>query len=72
MDKWISVTERLPEPFVPVLVHMPLETPFETVREGFLTKDGVWHAASFDRESNEVTHWMPLPQPPKEVGPCVS
>lgn len=64
--KWIPVTERLPEPFVSVLVYMPLEAPFETVREGFLTKSGFWHAALFDSVSNEVTYWMPLPEPPKE------
>lgn len=39
--RWIPVTERLPEPFVLVLVQMPGEKPFKTVREGFISRDGV-------------------------------
>lgn len=66
--KWIPVTERLPEPFVSVLVQMPGERPFPTVREGFITKDGIWHSALYNREPDEVTHWMPMPQPPKMDG----
>ena len=54
VQEWISVEDRLPEPFVPVLVQMPGEEPFPTVREGF-------------REPGEVTHWKPMPHPPKEV-----
>lgn len=62
---WISVKERLPEPFVSVLVQMPGEQPFPTVREGFISKDVIWQSAMFRREPGEVTHWMPLPEPPK-------
>ena len=64
-QKWISVQERLPEPFVSVLVHMPGEKPFPTVREGFISNDGIWQSAMFRREPGEVTHWKPMPQPPK-------
>lgn len=63
---WVPVTERLPEAFVSVLVQMPGEKPFPTVREGFISNIGVWHSAYFDRGSDEVTHWMPMPEPPKE------
>lgn len=66
VQRWIPVTERLPEPFALVLVEMPGEKPFKTVREGFISRDGVWHSALYDREPGEVTHWMPLPEPPKE------
>lgn len=65
IQQWIPVTERLPEPFVSVLVQMPGEKPFPTVREGFISNNGVWHSAYFDRESDEVTHWRPMPEPPK-------
>ena len=65
VKQWISVKDRLPEPYVPVLVQMPGEKPFQTVREGFLTGTGIWHSALFDRRPDEVTHWMPLPEPPK-------
>lgn len=64
-SKWIPVSERLPEPFVPVLVQMPGEVPFPTVREGFISRDGIWYSALYHREPDEITHWMPLPEPPK-------
>ena len=63
--KWISVDDRLPQPFVSVLVHMPGEEPCPTVREGFISNDGIWQSAMFRREPGEVTHWKPMPQPPK-------
>ena len=65
VQEWISVDDRLPEPFVSVLVHMPGEEPFPTVHEGFISNDGIWQSAMFRREPGEVTHWQPMPQPPK-------
>ena len=65
MQEWISVKDRLPDPFVSVLVQMPGEEPFPTVREGFISNDGIWQSAMFRREQGEVTHWQPMPQPPK-------
>ena len=65
VPKWISVNDRLPEPFVSVLVHMPGEKPFPTVHEGFISNDGIWQSAMIRREPGEVTHWQPIPQPPK-------
>ena len=65
VQEWISVEDRLPEPFVSVLVQMPGEEPFPTVREGFISNDGIWQSAMFRREPGEVTHWQPMPQPLK-------
>ena len=65
VQEWVSVKDKLPEPFVSVLVQMPGEEPFPTVREGFISNDGIWQSAMFRREPGEVTHWMPIPQPPK-------
>ena len=65
VQEWISVEDRLPKPFAPVLVQMPGEEPFPTVREGFISNDGIWQSAMFRREPGEVTHWKPMPQPPK-------
>lgn len=65
VQEWISVNDMLPEPFVSVLVQMPGEEPFPTVREGFISNDGIWQSAMFRREPGEVTHWQPMPQPPK-------
>lgn len=63
---WISVKDRMPEPFVTVIVQMPLEAPLPTVSWGFITGDGNWHCNHFNRDEDEVTHWMPMPEPPKE------
>ncbi len=60
--KWIPVSERLPEPFVSVLVQMPGEEPCPTVREGYIAGDGLWYAGYYTREPEEVTHWMPMPE----------
>ena len=65
VQEWISVTDRLPKPFVSVLVYMPGEEPFSTVHEGFISNNGIWQSAMFRREPGEVTHWQPMPQPPK-------
>ena len=65
VQEWIPVKDRLPEPFVSVLVHMPGEEPFPTVHEGFISNDGIWQSAMFRREPGEVTHWKPMLQPPK-------
>ena len=67
MPKWISVQERLPEAFVSVLVQMPGETPHPTVREGFISNDGIWCAGHFRRDPDEITHWAKMPEPPEEV-----
>ena len=62
--KWISVTERLPEKGEEVLVFDTREnwTGFACLRP-----DETWTALGFDFpfDLGEVTHWMPLPQPPK-------
>jgi hypothetical protein len=67
-QKWISVKERLPQPFVSVQVHMPGERPHPTVREGYISSEGIWVAGHFRRESDEVTHWAEMPEPPEEEG----
>ena len=65
VQEWGSVNDRFPDPFVSVLVHMPGEEPFPTVHEGFISNDGIWQSAMFRREPGEVTHWKPMPKPPK-------
>lgn len=66
MNKWIRTKNRLPEVFVSVLVYMPMDNILPQVYEGYLRPDGKWYAASFERESDEITHWMPMPEPPEE------
>ena len=64
-DQWISVEERLPEKSGEVLTYRPN---FVTVMD-YSIKHKAFNAFD-DLESAsyaiEVTHWMPLPKPPKE------
>jgi len=68
INPWHPVTEP-PDPFVSVLVEMPGEEPFPTVREGYISDDGTWVAGWFRREPGEVTQWRPMPLPPKKEVP---
>lgn len=65
MGEWIKVSERLPEPYVGVLVYMPKEVPRPTVHEGFITRHGQWYAGGFDRYTDEVVAWREMPEPPE-------
>lgn len=69
--KWISVEERLPEVGKEVLIC--------DARDSFLgmfflverksDKVYFWHdGGGWRLPSDEVTHWMPLPEPPKDGG----
>lgn len=78
MSEWISVKDRLPElPDDPTILNNSvrvLATNGESVRER------VWCKPIFNKRNREprweepggrlsysrVTHWMPLPEPPKE------
>lgn len=55
--KWIPVTERLPDDMKRVLVYSKIQG----IRTDFLCHYGSgWYRTTL------VTHWMPLPEPPKE------
>lgn len=54
--RWIPVTERLPEKHERVLVHSKRVK----MKTDFINNDGKWYTTPL------VTHWMPLPEPPKE------
>ena len=57
VQEWIPVTERLPKPCENVIVF----------RDGKISIDynegNGWFA--YDFNGKRVTHWMPLPKPPK-------
>ena len=64
-SEWISVKDRMPEQFVTVIGLMKEGVmPFPMVRECYLIEDGFWFSAI--NEFVEVTHWMPMPEPPEE------
>lgn len=59
--RWIPVTERLPEIRKVVLITDGID-----VGTGWMNQ-GWWNTSFADIQRDAVTHWMPLPEPPKEV-----
>lgn len=61
MSEWISVEERLPDEQVKVICYFSEKSKVETS----------WHVISlgfmFEGIFGKVSHWMPLPEPPKEA-----
>lgn len=60
-SKWIPVTERLPKPFEIVLVY---DRTGKSINWAYMTEHREWVGAIV---AHIVTHWMPLPEPPKGV-----
>lgn len=64
--RWIPVEERLPQNYISVLVCIPTAEPLPMVHEAYIGDDGEWHSSVFyGIENEDVTHWMPMPKPPK-------
>ena len=65
---WISVKDRLPEVDKSILYCAFGRSVGEGVYHGFDGRHHVWnmYAVSGTHWDNEVTNWMPLPEPPKE------
>ena len=64
VQEWIPVTERLPEKGQEVLV---FDTRENWTGFAWLRPDETWTALGLDfpLDLGEVTHWKPMPQPPK-------
>ena len=66
VQEWISINDRLPEEKVNCIVHY---------KHAYCDNDDYWAIGIcfYDGEkfriglAYKVTHWMPLPQPPKEA-----
>ncbi|EFB4499846.1 MAG: DUF551 domain-containing protein [Escherichia coli] len=64
-DAWISCSERMPKGYADVLV-----TDGEHVEVKWWDESGYWNSwteLNSDIFADEITHWMPLPEPPQEV-----
>ncbi len=67
--EWISVKDRLPEQLISCLVFIENQN---FIAHGTLERDFTWTACYTGDEIKEwdnnkgVTHWMPLPEPPKK------
>lgn len=62
--KWISVEERLPKVRQRVLVYCESKT-IEKHVTACTYMGGLYGKPQFSRHVRKVTHWMPLPEPPK-------
>lgn len=64
---WVSVKDRLPAKDEEVLIYYVSEIKhlvlFKKVTTAFFEEDG-WRLFS-DTYADHVSHWMPLPKPPK-------
>ena len=71
-NKWIPVTERLPD-LIPCNAGTAYSEAVIVWTDGRKAMVAVWDGIDFlcaseywEAEWEEVTHWMPLPTPPKE------
>jgi hypothetical protein len=64
MARWIPVSEKRPEKDGSVLVFRGYDNPRIDVE--YYLNDGPYHSGFFDdgEQDTNVTHWMPLPEPP--------
>ena len=63
VPKWISVKERLPENRGQYIIYMRGQEPFVSWFDG-----DIFRSPSTVPIECPATHWMPLPEPPKEEG----
>lgn len=62
--RWIPVTEQLPEAFAPVIVCRDGAPGERIVEQGHKDVGDWWKV--YGTRTKRVTHWMPLPEAPKE------
>lgn len=65
LPRWISVEERLPEWREDVAIIIR-DGDSNYLRIGWVRKTGEWMQAGLGNIEGKVTHWMPLPDAPKE------
>ena len=66
--KWIPVSERLPEYFGTFIVAIFENDPDNTTYTDCADYDyfsKIWRPIGYFAKGCEITHWMPLPEPPK-------
>lgn len=66
-DGWIKCSERMPEDLVCVLFAFHGRIVKIGFRNHGLGGRNAWCSEGFHYDDNEITHWMPLPEPPKGV-----
>lgn len=69
-EKWISVTERLPEDGSDILAVQSYCGEVRIVPANY--DRGVWYDCVYNRVAEHITHWMPVPKPPTEGSQMVT
>lgn len=59
---WVDCRERMPLPETKVLVRYACGAPDTEIAK--ITPGGHWYSSGFPLHDEDVTHWMPLPDPP--------
>ena len=62
--KWISVNDKLPDAFKPVIVCRKYVKGALKIEQGYWDVNGWWMI--YGARVKRVTHWMPFPEPPEE------
>lgn len=65
-EKWISVDDRLPKNFDNILCYLKNSHIVICTFHKKVKSFQVCHTLKEVTDNNPVTHWMPLPQPPKQ------
>lgn len=68
MTEWISVKDLLPESREDVLCVAFWHEKYQTQIGWYSSINNIWHiiTPAGDKSEIEVSHWMPLPEPPKQ------
>lgn len=62
VPQWISVKDRLPRNYIEVMVFDAID---RDMFLGAIGSSGEWEIPRFRTDKLNITHWMPLPEPPK-------
>ena len=67
---WISVKDRRPEPNTWIMVYIKYPSPVFEFETGIQKMSGIkkvfYYGEGFYCDFGTITHWQPLPTPPKE------
>lgn len=61
--EWISVKNELPKKMEYVLLY---DSKYHVTHIGARVDNGYYISLTMDQSRINITHWMPLPEPPKE------